>query len=271
MPEIVEVQIQTEGLREQILNDVISDIKFMDKGEKIILPVNPIDFINQVRGKRIQDVFRIGKYIVFKLDDTLYLATHLRMTGRYLIDVPEEEIGHTRIIFEMGSEKTLRYSDVRVFGKMTLVKDLKFLKKGLDVWDSSPEEITNHILSVQKKFKNKNLKEFFTHQGILCGLGNVYANELLFRLKLHPGKLVQDLNSEEIIQISKEIKDILQWSYELGGLSMKDYYHVDGSKGRTQEYLSVYRKESCSNCGTKIERTEEFDGRSTFFCPNCQR
>lgn len=271
MPEIVEVQIQTEGLREQILNDMIMNIKFMDKGDKIILPINPIDFINQVKGKRIQDVFRIGKYIVFKLDETLYLATHLRMTGRYLIDVPEEEIGHTRIVFELESGKNLRYSDVRVFGRMTLVQDLKYLKKGLDVWDASPEEITNHILNVREKFKNKNLKEFFTHQGILCGLGNVYANELLFRLNFHPGKLVQELKSEDIIKISKEMKDMLKWSYELGGLSMKDYYHVDGSKGKTQEHLNVYQKQSCPNCGTKIERTEEFDKRATFFCPNCQR
>src|SRR5690606_25231481 len=128
MPEIVEVQIQTEGLREQILSDVISDIKFMDKGEKIILPVNPIDFINQVRGKRIQDVFRIGKYIVFKLDDTLYLGAHFRISGRLLIVVPGEETGLTRVFVERGCENTLRYSDVRVFGKVTLVKGLKFLQ-----------------------------------------------------------------------------------------------------------------------------------------------
>lgn len=273
MPEVVEVQIQMEGLRNSIVGDKIIGVEFHHKGEKIIRPLSPSEFKNVVLGREITFVNRIGKFIVIKLDKEILMTSHLAMTGRWLLDVPEEKVGHTRIAFNLLSGRKLRYSDVRVFGRIRLEDNLGgkiYRNKGLDVFKADEDEIKRYLLSIVDLKGNENLKKILTDQKILCGLGNVYANEVLWAASIHPERKLGSLREEEIKLLAITIKEILDIGYELGGLSLRDYYHIDGSKGLAQEYLQIYQKEFCPNCGTKVLKSEEFDGRTTYYCPHCQ-
>ena len=272
MPECVEVEIQKEGL-EALVGDTIKDVIFYDKGEKIVRPIPIDDFTYRVMGKKIEKVERYGKYIAFDLGDQ-FLTSHLAMTGRWLLDVPEEEVGHTRIMFEMKSGRELRYSDVRVFGRIRLENMLtnKIYHKGLDVLTADKDEIkgTLELLRSQKRYNETNVKKLLLNQNIFSGLGNVYANEVLYNVKLSPSREAKSLTDLEIESLASAIKSILKMGYEKGGLSFSDYYHVDGTKGTMQEYLNVYKKSNCIE-GHDILRSEEFDDRTSFYCPICQR
>lgn len=270
IPEIVEVQIQVEGLRETILKDTFKEIIFEDRGEKIIRPFEKKDFRTLLTGRRIDEVSRIGKYIIFKLDNNLQVATHLRMTGRFTVDVSEDTVSHTRIRFKMKSGKELRYSDVRIFGRIVVVDDVSALEKGLDALESPEEDILKELKRGAKKYPNKNVKEFLMSQKVISGLGNVYVNEILFRSGLFPGKLISELTNQQYKKLAHTIKTILRWSYDHGGLSLKDYFHVDGSQGRTQRHLNVYQNERCQKCLAKVYKSDKFDTRSTYYCYNCQ-
>lgn len=273
MPEVVEVQIQTEGLNESIIGDEIVGVHVLDKGDKIIRPVSKFEFGHRLLDKTFLDVTRNGKYIVFKLSENVILTSHLAMTGRWLLNVPEEEIGHTRIKFLLKSGRVLRYSDVRVFGRIRIEEDLnaKIYNKGLDVLTASEEEIKNKLFLVVDKKPKLNVKELLTKQDILCGVGNVYANEILWETGIYPGAPLIELNDEEIELLAFTIKFVLEQGYKDGGLSFKDYYHVDGTKGSAQETLEVYKKTNCSICDSEIRKTDTFDGRATYYCPKCQK
>lgn len=271
VPEVVEVQIQTEGLAERLIGDSFKGIRFEDRGYKIIRPVEEDDFIGLVNKQKIISIFRRGKFIVIELSNGLYLSTHLRMTGRFTVDVPESEVGHTRIVFTMKSGKELRYSDVRIFGRMYLIENLEVLDKGLDAFSVTHTEIYKQLKKKQKAHGSKTVKAFMNDQKVICGLGNVYCNELLFRVGIYPGKLVKNLSDEDLEKLAINTKNVLQWGYGYGGLSLRDYFHVDGSKGSTQLYLSVYQNDRCHRCTRKIYKSEEFDGRATYFCKHCQQ
>lgn len=271
MPEVVEVEIQKQGL-EALIGDTIKDVIFYDKGEKIVRPIPTDDFSYRVMGKKIEKVDRRGKYIVFDLGDQ-FLTSHLAMTGRWLLDVSEEEVGHTRITFVMDSGRELRYSDVRVFGRLRLEYMLtnKIYHKGLDVLLAGKSEIveTLRLLRKLERHNKRNIKKTLLTQEVFSGLGNVYANEVLHSSKISPYTLVRDMSDEVIERLAQSIKDTLLFSYEKGGLSFSDYYHVDGTKGTMQDFLKVYKKNTCS-CGEEIYRTNICDGRATFYCLTCQ-
>jgi len=272
MPEGIEVEIQKEGL-EALIGDTIEDVIFYDKGEKIVRPIPIDDFSYRVMGKKIEKVKRFGKYIAIDLGDQ-FLTTHLAMTGRWLIDVPENEVGHTRILFLMKSGREVRYSDVRVFGRIRLEYILtnKIYHKGLDVLTADKDEIkgTLELLRSQKRYRETNIKKHLLNQNVFSGLGNVYANEVLYNAKLAPWRKVESLTDLEIETLACAIKSILKLGYEKGGLSFSDYYHVDGKRGTMQEYLNIYKKTRCIK-GHEVSRSDEFDNRTSFYCPTCQR
>lgn len=278
MPEIVEVQIQAEGLNRLTVGKKIVTVEFEDKGDLIIRPETPANFINRVVGKRIKLVRRNGKYIVFNLqsvdalEDDILLASHLRMTGRWLVNVPEAPgLEHTRIRFHLDDGTVLRYSDVRAFGTLKFVDDFYGLSKGLDVFRHYDFEIHNHLIKVlSPRMGDWNLKKLLLKQEILCGIGNVYANEILFYMRANPGRLLKTMSEADLVELCCAIENVIQLGYERGGLSLKDWVHVDGTKGHAQDYLMVYRQDVCRVCGGDIVRSEEFDGRATYYCPSCQ-
>ncbi|BAK52944.1 formamidopyrimidine-DNA glycosylase [Bacillus phage SP-10] len=273
MPEIVEVEIQVEGLY-GLIGDRLKDLMLGDRGEKIIRPFDEDSFRSFVLGKEIRDVKRVGKYIVMTFEDGLSMVTHLRMTGRYTINVPESKIGHTRVEFFTENGLSLRYSDVRLFGRISIIKDLDVLKKGADALKTDSIQLAKIIEKTKekdaKRRKDRTVKELLTGQKVITGVGNVYANEILFRQSLYPGTLLSELASTSIESLANEIKSVLSWGYQLGGLSLKDYYHVDGTKGKAQNHLNVYKNSRCQRCLSRLKTSKDFDGRATYYCPRCQ-
>lgn len=273
MPEIVEVQIIAEQLEKEILYDSIVKVEFSnEESTSIIQPLTNQEFAKEVENRRVYDVYRIGKKIIFDLGER-YMVSSLMMTGRWLLDVPEEQIGHTRVTFHLKSGKILRYSDVRKFGTLKIMdlNEVNKLSKGLDIWDV-PEEVLVYNLFENHIAFNKTIKQLILNQDVLSGLGNIYACEVLRKAKIHPAEFASSVlfNKERTQLLVKAIKEKIQEGYERGGLSVKDYYHLDGRKGDMQNHLVVYKQEYCS-CGTKVERNIFSDKRTSYYCPNCQR
>lgn len=273
MPEVVEVQIQVDGLNESVAWDVIEDIYFSPGSERIIRPTAPDDFSTSLIGYTITEVFRCGKQVVFVLvngNTCLYMTSHLRMTGRWLVDVPEEQIGHNRITFNLKSGKVLRYGDVRVFGTIHVGRKYPVIK-GVDVLDSDYTDLTNAVYQ-NPKAVGKTIKQFILDQKTWTGLGNVYANETLHQAGIHPGQpadsVVYDWSTLE--RLIESMKTTLYKGQEHGGLSLKDWFHVDGTQGKAQDHLCVYKRTHCS-CGTPVVRDKTIDSRTTYYCPECQR
>lgn len=273
MPEIVEVEIVAEQLYEEVLEDRIVKVEFPSvENTPIIRPLTNTEFAEKITGCKIYDVYRIGKEIVFDLGE-FYMVSALRMTGRWLLDVPEEKIGHTRVILHLESGRVLRYSDVRKFGTLRIMSlyDVNGLIKGLDVWYEPSEEIMN-VLYHTPVAKGKTIKQLILAQDLLNGLGNIYVCEVLRKAKFHPNTpaemIVNDFDKVELL--AETIREKIQEGYKRGGLSVKDYYHLDGTKGEMQNHLVVYRQEFCT-CGTKVERATFADKRTSYYCPSCQK
>ncbi|MNW28234.1 Formamidopyrimidine-DNA glycosylase [compost metagenome] len=272
MPEIVEVEIQTEGLQD-VVGDVITDVIFHKKGDKITRYQKPEQFREQLLNASIEDVFRQGKKIVFQTEQgfgpSLFLTSHLRMTGRWTIDVPEKKVGHSRLAFKLKSGRELRYSDVRVFGIMQLSTAYPGCE-GADVLDGDYTDLANKAFK-NKKAKGRSIKTFILDQHIWTGLGNVYANESLYEANIHPGEDAWDIVSkwDRLEGLIESVKRTLQKGYAHGGLSLKDYFHVDGTQGEAQNHLNVYKREVC-NCGLPIVRDTNIGTGTTFYCPTCQ-
>lgn len=281
MPEIVEVQVQVDGLQ-NIVGEIIEKIKIQDGGE--VIAKNDDNFIEILEGSMIEKVFRIGKYIVFELSkvqnqsnkrDFFYMLVHLGMTGGFLINKLHP---HERIIFQL-KKVNLYYWDIRKYGSI-LILDADQLKRyinlrklGIDALNASKYEI--ELSLIQEIYKPKNLKKhikvLLLDQSIISGLGNIYANEVLFRSKIHPLSTPEDISWDDVKYLAAQISKVVNEAYKLGGSSIKDYANVYGEKGSFQKHHYVYGRKGkpCKNCNTKIERVQ-IEGRSTFYCPTCQ-
>jgi len=242
-------------------------------------------FAKALEGSRITNIFRIGKYIIMELRDAskgfeeakyLYLLTHLGMSGAYLIN---QEHKHQRIIFKLTNKK-LVYKDMRYFGNLKLFDSeglqryIYSRKLGVDALTSSKYEIEMQLVKkvYEPKYKYQPIKKLLLDQTILSGLGNIYANEVLHAARIHPEQTPNDLTFIDMKHIANASHSIMNLSYEVGGSSIKDYSHTDGSSGGFSEYMQVYGRkgEKCNECGEGIIRVVKVDGRSSFYCPICQ-
>lgn len=213
---------------------------------------------------------------MFELND-YYLLSHLRMEGKYFIKNEEDELSkHEHVVFTFenkikNSHEQLRYHDTRKFGKMYLLpkeevyktKPLKDL--GLEPWDKA---LTVDYL--KQKFKNKPIKTELLDQSIIVGIGNIYADEILFLSKINPLENAKTLSDEKIYKIIENTKKVLDEAIKEGGTTIKSYTSSEGVHGRFQNKLLVHTKDICPNCQTKIEKIT-VGGRGTYFCPNCQK
>lgn len=273
MPECVEVEIQVEGLK-KFEGLEIQSVEFREGGEVVTRDYSKETFDEILVGRQITEVFRIGKYIIFNLGN-VYMTSHLAMTGRWFVG--KEETPHTRVVIRLKGEfwnnYTLQYIDVRKFGRIRLEDDLndkKYRKQG-EMLGRSAESIENILKLNKHKIDKWNVKELLTNQKLLVGIGNVYANEILYHACIHPAKSVKSLTENQCFHLAEAIEVVLSNGYKYGGLSLKDYFHVNGDKGEMQNHLYVYQKKECTFCKGEIKTTDVLDGRKTFYCPSCQK
>jgi len=280
MPELPEVETIRIGLQEKIKDKQIKDI--IVNISKIIKKPSLEEFINKIKDKKIKEIDRRGKYIIIYLDSEDKLVIHLGMTGLLIYPydnkITEKEINskHNHLIFTFTDNTQLVFNDVRRFGKIFLVSNIdeveSIAKLGVEPLEGYfTEEI---FIQVLNKKKNCKIKSFLMKQEFITGLGNIYANEVLYRSNIHPLRLISSLNKQEVRNLYQQIKLVLVEAVKLRGSTVADeaYRDTDGEKGKFAEKLQVYARKGkpCIRCGNIIE-VLKIEGRSTFICPQCQK
>lgn len=272
MPEIAEVETVRNTLKNMILNKEIIDVNIIYPK---MIESDVLEFKKILKSRKFIDIKRIGKWLLFDLSD-YYLLSHLRMEGKFFVKNHNEPIEkHEHVIISFKDHTDLRYHDTRKFGRMNLVKkeninSVEAIKKqGIEPND---ERLTKEYLYNAIKKKNIPIKTVLLDQTIISGLGNIYANEVLFQARINPLMKARDLtikNCEDIIESSNEI---IKKAIEMGGTTIKSYTSSLGVTGRFQNYLMVHKRNGlpCKRCNTNIEIIK-IGGRSTYYCPRCQK
>ncbi len=274
MPELPEVETIVRGLREVLCGKTISKVIIR---EPMIIgyPEEPEKFRERLLEKKITAMGRRGKYIILDLDSNLQLIIHLRMTGKLLLKMREEEIeSHTHIILRFKEGVDLRFNNVRKFGRMYLIerespeKAGGFAGLGPEPLSSefSPEVFQNIL-----KGSSRAIKALLLDQKKIAGLGNIYADEALFRAGIHPARPADELSREEITGLYNSIDQVLKAGIKYSGTSFSDYVNALGETGSFQEKLMVYGRdgEKCPRCSCQISK-DRIASRSTHYCPDCQ-
>ena len=274
MPELPEVETVRRTLEHQIMNEQIIQVEV--HYSPIIENINVHEFCDQLINQTFRSFHRYGKYLIFVFD-TVSLITHLRMEGKFFIK-PTNEIRsiHEHIIFKFNSGKTLRYHDTRKFGKMVLVNSTNIndimnypsLKK---LGPEANSDFSFDYLYDKLKKRHDSIKVALLDQEVIAGLGNIYVDEVCFLSKLHPTMSCDLITKEDVENIIKYSKEVLDKAILAGGTTIRSYTSSLGVTGRFQQSLLCHSREGekCYNCGITIIKTF-VGGRGTYYCPKCQ-
>ena len=276
MPELPEVETVKTALAPAMQKKTIKNIKI--NRYDLRFPI-PRDFISHTETQTVQQLIRRGKYILILLNNNRAMILHLGMSGRiYIFEKKKnyEPQKHDHVLIEMQDGTLIAFNDPRRFGLLLLTekgedwKNHKLFKK------MGAEPLGNEFNgpALREKLKNKkaNIKTALLDQHVVSGIGNIYACEALFESEINPKREACSLSNQETENLSIAIKLVLQKAIESGGSSLKDYKQTDGSLGYFQTMFKVYNREntSCTICTTPIKRIIQ-SGRSTFYCPSCQK
>ena len=289
MPELPEVEVVKRSLERKILNLIIKKVEIIDG--RLRYRINK-ENTSKLIGKKIRQIKRKSKFLIFEIEKNLFMITHLGMTGKfffidklkkkfktsfyYSLDQKKDQ-KHNRVVFFFEDKQELIYNDVRKFGFIKFYNSNE-LKNNQHFKSLGPEPLGKYWNTKYfKKYingRNRSVKNILMDQKFVCGLGNIYVNEILFFSRVNPLRKVSSLKDLEIEKIIKNTKKVLRNSIKLGGSSIKNFSTDDGKKGIFQQYFSVYGRngEKCSNtdCNKRILR-EITSNRSTFFCKRCQK
>ena len=271
MPELPEVETIKRELEKTIINKKIVDV--IVNNPKVIRGISEKKFIQELKNVKIKNIIRKGKLLIFGLNSGKYLTVHLKMTGQLIYPrlgrVSQGKI--TRVSFKFSDKKIMDFNDLRLFGELKIVDDWRELKF---IQELGPEPFEINAKQFKELLKNRKtkIKVLFMDQKFISGIGNLYANEALFKAKIDPRRPANKLSNKEKELLFKEIKNILSKAIKYGGSSVDDYVRVSGNKGDYVKYLQVYDRagEKCFRCKGIIKRIA-LSGRGTYFCPNCQK
>ncbi|MDQ2872511.1 MAG: bifunctional DNA-formamidopyrimidine glycosylase/DNA-(apurinic or apyrimidinic site) lyase [Candidatus Eremiobacteraeota bacterium] len=270
MPELPEVETIVRGLRPRFTGKTIARVAVAMP--KIAVASDGIDFADTVRGARICEVYRRGKYAVMALSTGFLLVTGLRMTGRLVAGtVGDLPVPYAHVTLDFTDGSRLSFADVRQFGRMRLVAAGHPWDADLGVeplsGDFTPERFIGMLSG-----RTTPVKAFLLDQRRVAGIGNIYACEALWAAGIRPGKPSKALTKPAIRRLHHALVEILGRAIDLRGSSIDDYVDAEGLQGGFQNVLSVYGKadEPCSRCGRAIVRTV-LGQRGTWWCRTCQR
>lgn len=268
MPELPEVETIKNNLLKLVQNKTISKVIILDNK---IPSTSELDLSN-LCNETIINIYRYGKYLFFEFNNYI-LISHLRMEGKYYFyNNDEKRSRFERIIFEFNDKTKLIYDDMRRFGTMQLYykKDIKNSK----VYKSLGKEPFDHTLeslySLTSKY-NSSIKSLLLDQHIISGIGNIYADEILYKCNISPFKKAKLLTKQEIESLLIEARNVLNEAISLGGSTIKSYHPGRNIDGKFQQKLLVYGKANslCPKCNSKLLKST-VNGRGTTYCPNCQ-
>ena len=264
MPELPEVQTIIKGLREKVLGKEILKIQELRSGT--IISNSSITSLG-----KINSISRRGKYILLQTSKDFKLVIHLRMTGKLIFETDLAKTSdHARAELIFSDNTKLIFNDVRAFGKIQIFKGNEeieaFQNLGLE-----PLSDEFNAMYLKNKLKNRKapIKNVLLDQRVIAGLGNIYVAEILYSSKIDPRVPGDKLKKKHLESIVSETKTILQEAIKYNGTTISDYRSVEDKIGEFQNFLKVYRKEYCE-CGHQIKRIKQA-GRSTYYCPVCQK
>jgi formamidopyrimidine-DNA glycosylase len=271
MPELPEVETIKRELEKAIINKKI--IEVIVNNPKVIREPKKEKFIAELKNVAIKEIIRRGKLLIFILSSGKSLTIHLKMTGQliYPRQGGASPIKSTRVSFKFSDGKIMDFNDTRLFGELRIIdnwQDLKFIKElGPEPFDLTGDKFSE----ILGKRKTK-IKILLMDQKIISGIGNLYANEALFRARINPSHTANSLSKKEKEKLFSEIKKVLHEAIRCGGSSIDQYVRVSGEPGNYAKYHKVYGRENkpCLGCKGKVKRIS-LGGRGTYFCPACQK
>jgi formamidopyrimidine-DNA glycosylase len=262
MPELPEVETVVRTLRPAIIGRLILNAEF---GKSRVLIGSPARTIRALAGRRIKSIERYGKFIGIRLDRG-WLVVHLGMTGKLLVSA--ERTKWTHAIFTLDSG-VLHYDDQRQFGRIEYGEELPERVVALG---PEPLEVPLDEFARRLRARKSPIKAVLLNQAVVRGVGNIYADELLFRAGVHPRRIAGSLRKERVEGIYHAMREVLQEAIDSRGSSVSNYVDAEGRKGSFQQAHRVYRRhgQPCLNCGKPISRILVAQ-RGTHFCSRCQR
>jgi formamidopyrimidine-DNA glycosylase len=283
MPELPEVETIRRQLAPKAASKTIVEAQVLDP--RWCAPVPPGEVEEMLRGRRIETVHRRGKYLMMELDSERFLVMHLRMTGNLLWRAfkPREHAGrgsleaipHLRVRLVLDSGDEILFADLRRFGTGVVIDGRESLERYLEI-RLGPEPLdpsfTADVLRRQTAGRKAPVKAFLLDQRRVAGIGNIYADEALFRAQIHPLRPAGRLRRAEVERLRDGIVEALLAGIESFGASIDRYRDADGARGSMQERFLVHRREGspCPRCGGPIVKVRAA-GRGTYVCPRCQR
>jgi formamidopyrimidine-DNA glycosylase len=292
VPELPEVETVARGLNKQVTGEIVESVWIGSKKQPLKSSARLI--AGTLEGKRIARVHRAGKHIVFDLegstealpsngkrrangnpkrrpasqdDQKAQWIVHLGMTGRLVVSEPSAEIAkHTHLIAQLDSGRELRFIDPRMFGKLSVHSG------GFDPGGTEPLEISEEKFLSLFRGRKTPIKSALLNQKLLRGVGNIYADESLFRAGIRPRRRASTITRQRLAKLHQAVAEVLREAIEQGGSSISDYVDSDGQQGFFQLRHRVYGREGepCLVCGTAIHRIV-LAGRSSHYCAGCQK
>jgi formamidopyrimidine-DNA glycosylase len=289
MPELPEVETIVRGLRRLLPGRSILEVRL---GKTDFID-DPVQLGESLPGCRIESVTRHGKFIAFELargvpaasaaasdvandvasgEARIHLLVHLGMTGQLTVCLAADSAPpHTHAIFVLDDGRELRYTDIRRFGRILVVTDSR-IGEFRDRLGADPLEISEAEFARRIGTRHARIKALLLDQHTLRGMGNIYADESLWRARIHPARQADLLTRKQLRALHREVRSVLETAIRLRGSSISDYVDAEGIPGRFQLRHRVYQREGkpCTRCAAKIRRII-VAGRSSYFCPKCQR
>jgi formamidopyrimidine-DNA glycosylase len=267
MPELPEVETIRAELAPRLTGRALVRVEILDP--RLTRPIDLFEVAEELEGDRVVAVERRGKYLVLRLESGLALLVHLRMTGGFAF----EPASHERAILELDDGTRLAYRDVRRFGTWLVLEDAE-----LDPYlagRNGPEPLgprfTAEWLVARLAGRRAAVKAVLLDQRVVAGLGNIYADEALWRARINPLRPAESLTREEAGRLHRAIRQALRTGIARQGSTLRDYARPDGSAGSMQTEFRVYGRDGqpCPRCRTPIAKAR-VAGRGTWFCPRCQ-
>lgn len=275
MPELPEVETVRLGLQKFLVGDSFAGVQVLRKDSVGYPGVK--DFVKGLTGRSVVAAKRRGKYLLLELDSNAFLGVHLRMSGRLIVaDKKHREAQFLRVLIKLKSGRELRFEDMRVFGRMWYVppgEDYLNVIPALQELGPEPlEGLTADYLVTAMRGKKQAIKTALLDQTIIAGLGNIYADEVLFQTGIHPLSFAGSITNRDAEKLVVAIAQTLREAIRHGGTTLRDYANSEGVNGNYQTQTQVYGRENepCRVCGTEIERIK-LAGRSAHFCGECQK
>lgn len=272
MPELPEAETIVRGLRPALRGRRIVRLRI---DHEDVLPQDPAEFRDRVRDRRVRGVSRRGKNVVLRLHREVDLVVNLGMTGSLLVDPPAEGPAastHPALRFAFDDGGRLVYDDVRRFGRVEALTpdERKTWERRLGPEPLDPDFLPRDLQEALQASRSP-VRSWLLDQRRIAGIGNIYANEALFRARIHPRRPARSLEPDEAEALHGALRAVLRAAIDAGGTTIRDFRDAGGRAGGFSEHLQVYDREGepCLRCGTPVRRTV-FGNRSAFHCPSCQ-